>query len=74
MRLDLQCKAYEALRVQSGGKHGSPNNIENNFKRAKQRHNMGEQRVGCAQDWMDEWRCGQKQTGDWRCNQRQVEG
>ena len=71
MRLDLQHKPYEALRVQSGGKCWSSSYIENNFKRVKQRCNVSKQRAGCAWDRMDEWRCRQKQTVERRCNQRQ---
>ena len=57
MQPDLQHKPYEALRVQSGGKCWSSSDIENEFKRAKQRHNVSEQRVGCAWDWVDEQWC-----------------
>ena len=32
---------------------------------------MSEQRVGCAWDRMDEWRCVQQQTSDQRCDRRQ---
>ena len=81
MRPDLQCKPYEALRVQSGGKYWSPSDVDNHFKRVKQRCNMSKQRVGCVQDWMDEQRCGQKwtvkQRGEWRWHtnvERQAEG
>ena len=71
MWLDLQRKPYEALRVQSVGKCWSPSDVENGFKRAKQRRNVSEQRVGCARDRTDEWRCVRQWISDWRCDQRQ---
>ena len=48
MQPDLQHKPYEALRVQSGGKCWSPSDIENEFKREKQRHNMSEESGVCV--------------------------
>ena len=53
------------------GKCWTPSDIENKFQREKWRHNMSEQRVGCAQDWADERRWVRQQTSDRRCDQRQ---
>ena len=64
MRQDLQHKPYEAVRVRSGGKCWSPSDIENDFKRVKQRCNVSEQRAGCAWDWTDEQRCRWKWTAE----------
>ena len=68
---DLQHKPYEALRVRSGGKCWSPSDIENKFERVKWRHNVSEQRVGCARDRADEQRCVQQRTSNQRCDWRQ---